>query len=202
MGSSTRRSPPSSWAAAFRAAAAVSDEVDDGLRLGQVQPPVQKGPFRELPRPRLPHRGSGGGPGGEEGSQRFPQNHRGAVAVELGGVLPGVAVGTGEADRQPPVDHLPLSVQNLSQHHTPGLQRPEGPGRAENPVTHREAVRTGDADDPDGGRGPSSGGNGGDGIHRRLLSQSGGGLFSPPPVWFHPVHNRRTLSSGPYILWL
>ena len=68
------------------------NEVDDGLRLRQVHPSVEEGPLGEFPRQGLP------GSGGEQGGEQGVEHHRGAVAVELGGVLPGVAVSAAEAD--------------------------------------------------------------------------------------------------------
>ena len=95
------------------------------------------------------------------------EHHRGAVAVELGGVLPGVAVAAAEADGQPLVDDGPRLVQHLTEHHLVGGLAGKGfavPG-AEHPVAEGEAAVAGQSDDADGGGG-TAGGNGGDDIHK------------------------------------
>ena len=68
------------------------DEIDDSLCLRQIHFAVEEGPLGEFPGLRLPR------PGGKQGGKQLPQHHRGAMAVEFGGVLPGVAVSTAEAD--------------------------------------------------------------------------------------------------------
>ena len=68
------------------------DEVDDGFRLRQVHFTVQKGAAGKFSSLGLP------GTGGEQGAEQFTQHHRRAVAVEFGGVLPGIAVSAAEAD--------------------------------------------------------------------------------------------------------
>ena len=68
------------------------DEIDDGLRLRQIHFAVEKGPLGEFT--GLGLTGSGGKESGEQGVE----NYGGAVAVEFGGVLPGVAVSAAEAD--------------------------------------------------------------------------------------------------------
>ena len=80
------------------------DEVRHGLRLNEVHPPVEEGPLGELAALGLP------GALGEQGVQSLIQHHRRAVAVDLGAVLPGVAVGAGEQHRQSAVYDASLPV--------------------------------------------------------------------------------------------
>ena len=68
------------------------DEIDDGFCLRQVHFAVEEGPLGEFT--GLGLTGSGGKESGEQGVE----NYGGAVAVEFGGVLPGVAVSAAEAD--------------------------------------------------------------------------------------------------------
>ncbi len=142
------------------------DEVGDCLGLGKVHAPVEEGTFRELPRPRLPR------PGGKQGVQQLPQDGGGTVAVEFGGVLAGVAVGRGEADGKPLIQHPALPVQHLAETQLPRLQFPESASRRvpEHPGTSCVAAVAGDPHNADGG-GRVSRGNRGDQIHKdRLLS--------------------------------
>ena len=136
------------------------DEVHHGLRLRQIQTAVQKGPAGEFSGPCLP------GAGGEQGGEQLPQHHRGPVAVKLGGVLAGVAVGTGETDGEPPVNTAAPGVQHLSKNHHPSVLGGEGPavGGAEHSVAQGKAPLAGHPDDADGGGG-GPGGDGGDDIH-------------------------------------
>ena len=155
------------------------DEVHDGLCLGEVQLPVQEGLAGELPRPRLPR------PLGEEGLEPQPQHDGGAVAVELRAVLPGVAVGGGEEDRQAVVHGLPVRPQEVAPDQGPGGVGGEGtavPG-AEHRLRRGDGGGTGDAQHPDGGD-PRPGGDGGNGIHRQLLSCKG----KPPQGGFPAIY--------------
>ena len=92
-GSKRRRRPPSSWAAAFFAAAADWASMRSMTASASVRSIL---PFKKARRVNsslgLP------GTGGKQGTEQFTQHHRRAVAVELGGVLPGVAVAATEAD--------------------------------------------------------------------------------------------------------
>ena len=139
------------------------DEIDDRLRRRQVHPAVEEGPLGELPPARLPD------PGGEEGPEPLSQHHRGAVAVELGAVLPGVAVAGGEGHRQTPVDDLPPLVQESAQDHLPpGVVRQLPPvQRAEHPVGGGQGLGPRHPEDPDGGDLVSCG-DGGNGVHSLL----------------------------------
>ena len=85
-------------------------QVGHRLRLGQVQPPVEKGPLGELPGPGL------AGPLGKQGLQPQGEHHGGAVTVELRRVLPGVALGPPAVGAQHPVNDLPLPVQQVPVH--------------------------------------------------------------------------------------
>ncbi len=137
------------------------DEVNDRLRLGQVQPAVQKGPFGELAGQGL------SGSGGKQGGEKFPQHHRGAVAVELGAVLSGKAAGAGEADRQPLVQQAALTVQHLAEDQRPGglVREGERVGGPEDPAAQGKAPRPGHPDDAHAGD-AASGGDGGDDVHQ------------------------------------
>ena len=90
------------------------DQVDDGLRPGQVHLPVEEGPLSELPGPGDP------GSGPAEGLQPCTQHGGGAVALELHRVLAGVGVGAGAADRQTVVKLPALQVVQGPQHQLPG----------------------------------------------------------------------------------
>ena len=83
--------------------------------------------------------------------------------MELGGVLAGVAVGSGEADGHAAVDHLPPAVQHLAHHQLPGLLLRKGAavGGPENPVAGGETAVSGEADNADGAGGAACG-DGGD----------------------------------------
>ena len=89
------------------------DQIDDGLRLGQIQLPVQKGPLGEFP------------PLGRSGScvvqciQPCRQHGRGAVAVEFHGILPGVAVGCPAAHGHALIDDPSLAVMEGAHHQLP-----------------------------------------------------------------------------------
>jgi hypothetical protein len=86
--------------------------------------------------------------------------------VELGGVLPGVAVGGGKADGQSAVNDAALCVQHFAKDHFTGLLPGKRclTGGPEEPVTAGETPLAGDPDDTDGG-GRGTGGNGGNRIH-------------------------------------
>ena len=68
------------------------DEIDDGFCLRQVHFAVEEGTLGEFTGLCLP--GSGGKESGEQGVEDYGR----AVAVEFGGVLPGIAVSAAEAD--------------------------------------------------------------------------------------------------------
>ena len=140
------------------------NEINHRLRLGQIQTAVQKRPLGELPPARLPRSG------GKEGAQPLVQHHRGAVTVEFRAVLAGVAAGAGKADGQHLVNGPAIAVQEGAQDHLPGGLVREGPPvqRAENPVTDGETALPGDTENAHG-RESVSGGDSGDGVHRRGL---------------------------------
>ena len=163
MGSRRRRSPPLELGGGVPGGGGGLgvDEVDDGLRLGQVQPAVEKGPLGELPGQSL------SGAGGEQGGEELSQHHRGAVAVELGAVLSGKAAGAGEADSQPLVQQAALTVQHLAEDQLPGglVRKGQGVGGPEDPAAQVKAPRPGHPDDAHAGD-AASGGDGGDDVHQ------------------------------------
>ena len=111
------------------------DEVHDGLGLGQVQTAVEEGPPGKLPGAGL------AGPPGKEGLQGQGVDLGGAVALELGGLLPGVAGSGGGPGAQDLVDLSPLPVVKGAVDQLPGRM-----------IRQRPAVG--------GGKDPSGGGQG------------------------------------------
>ena len=86
------------------------DQVDHGLGLRQVELPVQKGAFGEFAGQRLPR---------ARGQQRLQPGcqHGGrAVALQLHGVLTGVAVRRAGVDGECLVDHAALPVAERAEH--------------------------------------------------------------------------------------
>ena len=77
------------------------DEVDDGFCLREIHAAVEEGALCELARPGLP------GACGEEQLQRAPEHDGRAVALELGGVLAGIAVRAAEKNSHAVVYFLP-----------------------------------------------------------------------------------------------
>ena len=161
------------------------DQVRHGLRLEQVQLPIEKGPLGKLAGTGLT------AAGGKQGAEARVQHDGAAVAVELGAVLSGIAVGRREMDAQHAVDDLPRLVQQLAQHHGARVLLRGGPAvfGAEHRVQRGTGIRAGQAQDTDGA-GLSGRGDGGDGVgHRRDLlagcfSQytTGGGKKKYPPA--------------------
>ena len=94
------------------------DEIHHGLRLDEIQLPVEERPLRELPAGGL------AAPGGEQRPQPRVQHDGAAVAVQLGAVLACIAVGRGKHHAQHVVDDLPRLVQQLAQHHGTAPLRP------------------------------------------------------------------------------
>ena len=135
------------------------DEVRHSLCLNEVHPSVEEGLLGELAALGLP------GALGEQGVQPLVQHHRGAVAVDLGAVLAGVAVGAGEQHRQSAVYDAPLPVVEIPQHHPPGGLSADGAavGGGEYDVQDTPGVRAGQTQDADGG-GQLRCGDGGNGI--------------------------------------
>ena len=89
------------------------DQVDDGLRLGQIQLAVEEGTLGEF---------ASAGRTGTGAVQRFQpggQHGRGAVAVEFHGVLAGVAVGSPGHDSHALVNDPALLVAEGAQHQLP-----------------------------------------------------------------------------------
>ena len=80
------------------------DDVYDGLGLGEVEHAVQEGALGELAGPGLP------GPGGKERLERGAQHYGGAVALQLGSILAGVAVRRAADGAQADVEHAPGGV--------------------------------------------------------------------------------------------
>ena len=134
-------------------------QVGHTLRLGKVQPPVEKGPLGELPRACL------AGPLGKEGLKAQGEDHGGAVAVELRCVLPSIAGRTAAVSTQHLVNDLALTVQQAAIYQRAGgmvqkalpTQGPEaGGGDIRRP-------RTGQPQDADGSW-SGGGGHGCDGV--------------------------------------
>ena len=123
------------------------DDVDDGLGLGEVEPAVQKGALGELARPGLP------GPGGEERLERGAQHDGGAVALQFGGVLAGVAVRRAADGAQAEVEHAPGSVHKaaVDELAVPVLGHGPAVGGAEHGLGGGDRPGAGDADDAYGG---------------------------------------------------
>ena len=80
------------------------DEVDNGLCLREIHAAVEKGALREFARQRLPC------PGSEQRLQPCAQHGRGAVALQLGRVLAGVAVRSAADGAQAEVERLAVGV--------------------------------------------------------------------------------------------
>ena len=85
--------------------------------------------------------------------------------MDLGAVLPGVAVGAGEQHRQSDVYDASLPVVEISQHHPPGGLSADGAavGGGEYDVQDTPGGRAGQPQDADGG-GQLRCGDGGNGI--------------------------------------
>ena len=79
-------------------------EVNDGLRLGEIHLPIEKGPLGELPPAGRP------GPRLIQRLQPGSQHRRGTVAMKLHRVLPGVAVGAAGEDGHALVQYPALPV--------------------------------------------------------------------------------------------
>ncbi len=135
------------------------DQVGHRLGAGQVQLAAQKRPPGELPRLGLPH------PGGEQRLQPQRQHGGGAVALQLGGILPGVAMGGPGYGAQAVIDRHPLPVVERPVHQRPVGPLPHGaaPEWGKHPVHSPDGARPGQAQDPDGA-GRQRRGNGGNGI--------------------------------------
>ena len=124
------------------------DQVGDGLGLGQVHPAVQEGPFGKL---------TGGGhlgPCGYQCPQYLGDNVLGPMTIYLGGVLPGVGVGSPEDHGHDLVDNglrsIPLRENDPSVVHfpCPELRRPNAAfllHRPVHPLQHGHRLRAADA---------------------------------------------------------
>ena len=135
------------------------DHVHHGLRLHQIHPAVEKGPLGELAALCLP------GSVVQQQLQPLRQHYGGAVAVELGAVLAGVAVGAGEQHAQGAVQHPSLAVQHPAQHHGAGCLLRHGPAvqGEKYSVQHGLRVRAAEPQNADGA-GRQRRGDGGNGI--------------------------------------
>ena len=89
------------------------DQIDDGLRLGQVQLAVEKGPLGEF----SPF--GGFRPGQIQRLQPGGQYRGGAVTVKFHGILAGVAVGSPGDHGHALVDDPALLVMQSAQHQLP-----------------------------------------------------------------------------------
>ena len=120
-------------------------EVDDGFGLRQVELAVQKGAFGEFPRQSLPRAG------GKQGLQPGREHRGRAVALQLHGILPGVAVRRAGIDGQRLVDHAPLPVAQRAQHQLPVRRFAQGHTAAQgkNLPRHFRAAVAGQTQNPD-----------------------------------------------------
>ena len=134
-------------------------QVPHRLGLGQVQLAIEEGTAGKLSRPGL------AGPLGEEGVQPQGQDHRGAVAVKLRRVLPGVAERAPAVGTQHPVNGLPAAVQQVAVDQIAGgmIGQTLGAQGFEAILRHLHGLGAGQAQDPDGA-GTRRSGNGGNGI--------------------------------------
>ena len=123
------------------------NEVNDRLRLGQIQMAVEEGPLGEFAPACRP------GTGDVEGFQSCGQYSRGAVAVEFHRILAGIAVGTPGIDGAAGVDDPTLLVMEFTQDQLPVGRFPEGlaADAFENFSADLGAVISRHADDADGG---------------------------------------------------
>ena len=80
------------------------DEVDDSLRLCEIHPVVQKSALGKLPGQRLPRAC------GKQRLQPGAQHGGGAVALQLGGVLAGVARRAAADRAEAQIERLPVGV--------------------------------------------------------------------------------------------
>ena len=165
-----RLSAPPSCPAAFAAAFCRLgvDEVDDGLGLRQVELAVQEGPAREFAGSRLPC--SGGQqclqPGGQHGGR--------AMALQLNGLLAGVAVRRAAHDTEALVNDAPLPVVQQAEDETAVRRVRKRLLRGENAARQRGAAGPGQAENADGaGRTPCRNGSN-DVRHDVILSVSAG----------------------------
>ena len=143
--------------------AAGVQQVAHGLRLGQVQLAVQKGPAGEFSPLGLT------GPRSKQGLQPQLQHHGRTVAVDLRRVLPRIAVGGQRDGTQHPVDGHAAAVQQVAIHQRLGrtFQQPLGPQRFEASLRDLRRLGAGQAQDADGRR-DGRGGNCGNGIGHRV----------------------------------
>ena len=135
------------------------DHVHHGLRLHQIHPAVEEGPLGEFAALCLPR------PVAQQQLQPLRQHNGRAVTVELGAVLAGVAVGTGEQNAQGAVQYAALAVQQVAQHHGAGGLPGHGPAvqGEKYSVQHGFRVRAAEPQNADGA-GRQRRGDGGNGI--------------------------------------
>ena len=135
------------------------DEVHDGFGLGEVHAAVEEGALCKFAGPGLPC------PGGEQGLEARGQHGGGAVALQLHGVLTGVAAGSAGVDGQHLVDDAALDVQQCAarQRAVGRFRERAARGGPEHPPGHGGGVVAGEAQDPDGA-GLTARGHGGNDI--------------------------------------
>ena len=144
------------------------DEVDDGLGLRQVELAVQEGPAREFAGSRLPR------PGGQQRLQPGGQHGGRAVALQLNGLLAGVAVRRAAHDTEALVNDAPLPVVQQAEDETAVRRVRKRLLRGENAACQRGAAGPGQAENADGaGRAPRRNGSN-DVRHDVILSVSAG----------------------------
>jgi len=144
------------------------DEVDDGLGLRQVELAVQEGPAREFAGSRLPR------PGGQQCLQSGGQHGGRAVALQLNGLLAGVAVRRAAHDAEALVNDAPLPVVQQAEDETAVRRVRKRLLRGENAARQRGAAGPGQAENADGaGRAPRRNGSN-DVRHDVILSVSAG----------------------------
>lgn len=135
------------------------NQVHDGLGLGEVHFAIKEGPLGEFAgfcRART---------AGEETIQNALGDEHAAVTVELDDVLARVAGRCFEVQQQAVIERISSAIDNWNEMRQ---TRGEFGGKFESLGGDGQRLRTGNADDADGGL-AKGGGNGGDGVceHRR-----------------------------------
>ena len=140
------------------------DQVDDGLRLREIHAVIEKRAPGKFARERL------SGPGGKERAQTRAQHRGRAVALQLGGVLAGVAVRAAADRAEAEIEHAPVGGLQRAVDELSILRRRHGPAicREKHPVDHRERLRPGDAENSDRGDHIPSG-NRGNGVRHKIV---------------------------------
>ena len=153
------------------------DEVDDGLRLREIHAAVEKGALREFARQRLPC------PGSEQRLQPCAQHGRGAVALQLGRVLAGVAVRSAADGAQAEVERLAVGVAKSAVDELAVRRFGHGAavGRAKHAVDDGERPVAGQAQDANRGQ-DIAGRDGGDRIRHEITPLCRSAEPLAPPI--------------------